>query len=35
MVAADKVDSVGIAQLQANKERYGFDRKEPTVDIVT
>jgi hypothetical protein len=34
MVAADQVDSVWVAQLEANEERYGFDGKESTVDII-
>jgi hypothetical protein len=35
VVAADEVDAVRIAQLEADKEGDGLDREESAVDIVT
>lgn len=34
VVAADEVDAVGIAQLQADKEGDGLNGEEPAVDII-
>lgn len=35
MVAADEVDSMWVAELEADKEGNCFDRKEPPIDIIT
>ena len=35
VVAADEVDSVGVAEFQADEEGDGFDAEEAAVDIVT
>ena len=35
MVAADEVDSMWVAKLEADEEGDRFDRKEASVDIIT
>lgn len=35
MVAADEVDSLWVAKLEADEEGDRFDRKETSVDIIT
>jgi hypothetical protein len=34
VVAAYKVDSMRIAELQAYEERYGFDGEKATIDVI-
>lgn len=34
MVAADEVDTLGIAELKADQERDGLDAKEAAIDVV-
>jgi len=34
VVAADEVDSVGIAQLEAHEQRNGFDGEETAINVV-
>lgn len=34
VITADEVDAVGVAELQAYEERYGFDGEETAIDVI-